>query len=72
MVEIYVIGIVLTFIISIALCRHDEKRYNSDMQYEMCAAISLFSWIGLIGLAIAYRNEIRTVLRTRKCSNIPH
>ena len=68
MAVLYVIGVALTFIISLALCKYDEKRYNSDMQYEMCAAISLFSWIGLIGLAIAYRNEIRTVLRTHKCS----
>lgn len=59
MVEIYGIGMILTFIISVILCRWDEKRYNSEMQYEMCAMIALFSWVGLIGLGIAYREDIR-------------
>jgi hypothetical protein len=59
MVEIYGIGMILTFIISVVLCRWDEKRYNSKMQYEMCTMIALFSWIGLIGLGIAYREDIR-------------
>jgi hypothetical protein len=29
------------------------------MQYGMCAMIALFSWIGLIGLGIAYREDIK-------------
>ena len=59
MLEFIGIGMILTFIISIALCRWDEKRYNSEMQYGMCAMIALFSWIGLLGLGIAYREDIR-------------
>ena len=59
MVEFYAIGTILTFIISILLCRYDEKRYNSEMQYGMCAMIVLFSWIGLIGLGIAYKDEVK-------------
>jgi hypothetical protein len=59
MVEFYAIGMILTFIISILLCRYDEKRYNSEMQYGMCAMIALFSWIGLIGLGIAYKDEVK-------------
>ncbi len=59
MAEFFIIGMILTFIISVALCRWDEKRYNSEMQYEMCAMIALFSWIGLIGLGIAYREDIK-------------
>lgn len=59
MVEFYAIGMILTFIISVTLCRWDEKRYNSEMQYGMCAMIALFSWIGLIGLGIAYREDIK-------------
>ena len=59
MVEFYAIGMILTFIISIILCRYDEKRYNSEMQYGMCAMIALFSWIGLIGLGIAYKDEVK-------------
>ena len=59
MLEFIGIGMILTFIISVALCRWDEKRYNSEMQYGMCAMIALFSWIGLIGLGIAYREDIK-------------
>jgi hypothetical protein len=59
MAEFFAAGMILTFIISVILCRWDEKRYNSEMQYEMCAMIALFSWIGLIGLGIAYREDIR-------------
>ena len=59
MLQLYLIGMILTFIISILLCRYDEKRYNSEMQYGMCAMIALFSWIGLIGLGIAYKDEVK-------------
>ncbi len=59
MVEFYAIGMILTFIISVILCKWDEKRYNSEMQYGMCAMIALFSWIGLLGLGIAYREDIK-------------
>lgn len=59
MVEIYGIGLTLTFIISVLLCRRDEKRYNCRVQYGMCAGLALFSWIGLIILGIAYREDIK-------------
>ena len=59
MAEFFAVGMILTFIISVILCRWDEKRYNSEMQYEMCAMVALFSWIGLIGLGIAYREDIK-------------
>ena len=59
MAEFFVIGMILTFIISILLCWWDEKRYNSEMQYGMCAMIALFSWIGLLGFGIAYREDIK-------------
>ena len=59
MVEIYGIGVILTFIISIILCRYDEKRYNSEMQYGVCAMLALFSWLGLMGLGIAYYEDIK-------------
>ena len=59
MIEIYGIGAILTFIISIILCRYDEKRYNSEMQYGVCAMLALFSWLGLIGLGIAYYEDIK-------------
>ena len=63
MAEFFVIGMILTFIISVILCRWDEKRYNSEMQYGMCAMIALFSWIGLIGLVIAYREDIKRLFK---------
>ena len=59
MAEFFAAGMILTFIISVILCKWDEKRYNSEMQYGMCAMIALFSWIGLLGLGIAYREDIR-------------
>ena len=59
MAEIYGIGLILTFIIAVLLCRRDEKRYNCEMQYGICAGFALFSWIGLIGLGIAYRDDIK-------------
>ena len=62
MLEFIGIGMILTFIISIVLCRWDEKRYNSEMQYGICAMIASFSWIGLIGLCIAYREDIKKLV----------
>lgn len=59
MVEFFAIGMILTFIISIILCRRDEKRYNSEIQYGVCAMLALFSWLGLIGLGIAYYEDIK-------------
>lgn len=59
MAEFFAIGMILTFIISIILCRYDEKRYNSEMQYGVCAMLALFSWLGLIGLGIAYYEDIK-------------
>jgi len=61
--EVYGIGMILTFIISIILCRYYEKRYNREMQYGMCAMIALFSWIGLIGLGIACIEDIKKLFR---------
>lgn len=59
MEEFFAIGMILTFIISVLLCRWDEKRYNSEMQYGVCAMLALFSWLGLIGLGIAYFEDIK-------------
>jgi hypothetical protein len=66
MLQIYAIGVILTFIISIILCRYEEKRYNGEIQYGMTTILALMSWIGLVGLAIGYRNEIMTILRLQK------
>lgn len=66
MLQLYLIGMILTFIISIMLCKCEEKRYNGEIQYGMTAILALMSWLGLIFLAIGYRNEIMTVLRLRK------
>ena len=59
MAEFFAAGMILTFIISVILCKWDEKRYNSEMQYGVCAMLALFSWLGLIGLGIAYREDIK-------------
>ena len=63
--ELFTIGMILTFIISVLLCQQGEKRYNSEMQYEMCAVIALFSWVGLIGLCIAYRKDIKKLFNQK-------
>ena len=66
MLQLYLIGMILTFIISILLCRYEEKKYNGEIQYGMTAILAMMSWLGLIFLAIGYRNEIMTILRLQK------
>lgn len=66
MLQLYLIGMILTFIISILLCLYEEKRYNGEIQYGMTAILAMLSWLGLIFLAIGYRNEIMTILRLQK------
>jgi hypothetical protein len=66
MAEFFVIGMILTFIISILLCRYEEKRHNGEIQYGMSAILAIMSWLGLVILAIGYRNEIMTILRLQK------
>jgi hypothetical protein len=66
MLELYLIGMILSFIISVLLCRYEEKRHNGEIQYGMSAILAIMSWLGLIILAIGYRSKIMTVLRLRK------
>lgn len=55
MLKIYALGMIMTFIYGIYLCREEEKK-GYEVNYGNSAILALASWLGLIAL-IYYKHK---------------